>query len=158
MNKQPSKESLKDKLKGVFGLTPRIPTKQTESKPSECIVTHDILKDLAPECGLNNRIRVINHVCELARSKKFEENAVEALWKAVEDMMQPEQPSEARHAVLLLLRAIIQGQGERLGPLRAYFFKIIWDYQPCNEDLPERLGVFKALTENGKESPTWRTR
>lgn len=44
MNKQPSKESLKDKLKGVFGLTPRISAKQTESKPSEFIITHDILK------------------------------------------------------------------------------------------------------------------
>ncbi|XP_053333659.1 tuberin isoform X2 [Clarias gariepinus] len=151
MSKQPSKESLKDKLKGVFGLTPRIPSKQTESRPSECIITNDILKELAPECGLSNRIRVINHVCDLAKSKKFEEHAVEALWKAVEDMMHPEQPPEARHAVLLLLRAIVQGQGERLGPLRAYFFKIIWDYQPCNEDLPERLGVFKALTENGKD-------
>ncbi|XP_053085916.1 tuberin isoform X3 [Pangasianodon hypophthalmus] len=151
MNKQPSKESLKDKLKGVFGLTSRIPTKQTESKTSEFIITYDVLKELAPESGLSNRIRAINHVCDLAKSKKFEEHAVEALWKAVEDMMQPEQPPEARHAVLLLLRAIIQGQGERLGPLRAYFFKIIWDYQPCNEDLPERLGVFKALTENGKD-------
>lgn len=107
------------------------------------------------------------------------QHAVEAVWKAVEDMMHPEQPAEARHAVLLLLRAIIQGQvhisntlsttthqcgeqhsrfppdllvqGERLGPLRAHFFKIVLDYQPCNEDLAERLEVFKALTENGKD-------
>lgn len=42
-------------------------------------------------------------------------------------------------------------QGEWLGPLRAYFFKVIRDYQPCNEDLPDRLEVFKALTENGKD-------
>ncbi|XP_066516899.1 tuberin isoform X2 [Hoplias malabaricus] len=152
MNKQPSKESLKERIKGVFGLGPsRLPSKQAESKPSEFIITCDILKELAPECGLSNRIRVINHVCDLAKSKKFEEHAVEALWNAVGDMMQPDQPPEARHAVLLLLRAIIQGQGERLGPLRAYFFKIIWEYQPGNEDLPERLGVFKALTENGKD-------
>uniref|UniRef100_A0A8B9HRP2 Tuberin n=1 Tax=Astyanax mexicanus TaxID=7994 RepID=A0A8B9HRP2_ASTMX len=127
MHKQPSKESLKDKLKGVFGLGPsRLPSKQTESKPSEFIITYDILKELAPECGLSNRIRVINHVCDLAKAKKFE---------------------EVRE---VLLRT--GGQcGERLGPLRAYFFKIIWEYQPCNEDLPERLGVFKALTENGKD-------
>lgn len=102
---------------------------------------------------------------------------MEAVWKAVEDMLTPEQPPEARHAVLQLLRAIIQGQvqkqkkqntnlctqkyefvfmvvavqGERLGPLRAFFFKVIRDYQPCNEDLSERLEVFKALTENGKD-------
>ncbi|KAK6300830.1 hypothetical protein J4Q44_G00289280 [Coregonus suidteri] len=152
MNKQPSKESLKDKVKGIFGLgTPRPPSKQTESKPSEFIITLDILKELHPDCGLSNRIRVANHVCDLAKAKKFEEHAVEAVWKAVEDMLTPEQPPEARHAVLLLLRAIIQGQGERLGPLRAYFFKVIRDYQPSNEDLSDRLEVFKALTENGKD-------
>ncbi|KAA0721866.1 Tuberin Tuberous sclerosis 2 protein -like protein [Triplophysa tibetana] len=152
MNKQPSKESLKDKVKGIFGIsTTRLQSKQAESKPSEFIITLDILKELTPECNLHHRIRVINHVCDLAKSKKFEENAVEALWKAVEDMLHPDQPPEARHAVLVLLRAIIQGQGERVGPLRAYFFKIVLDYQPYNEDLPERLEVFKALTENGKD-------
>ncbi|XP_029918389.1 tuberin isoform X1 [Myripristis murdjan] len=152
MNKQPSKESLKDKVKGIFGLGPtRPPSKQNETKPSEFIITFDLLKELNPDCGLGNRIRVIGHVCDLAKTKKFEEYGVEAVWKAVEDMLSPEQPPEARHAVLLLLRAIIQGQGERLGPLRAYFFKIIRDYQPSNEDLSDRLEVFKALTENGKD-------
>lgn len=38
------------------------------------------------------------------------QHAVEAVWKAVEDMLSPVQPLEARHAVLQLLRAIIQGQ------------------------------------------------
>ncbi|XP_064857154.1 tuberin-like [Oncorhynchus nerka] len=152
MNKQPSKESLKDKVKGIFGLgSPRPPSKQTESKPSEFIITLDILKELHPDCGISNRIRVANHVSDLAKAKKFEEHAVEAVWKAVEDMLTPEQPPEARHAVLLLLRAVIQGQGERLGPLRAFFFKVIRDYQPSNEDLSDRLEVFKALTENGKD-------
>ncbi|XP_044046243.1 tuberin isoform X2 [Siniperca chuatsi] len=152
MNKQPSKESLRDKVKGIFGLgPPRPPSKQSENKLSEFIITTDIIKELHPDCGLSNRVRTMNHVCDLAKSKKFEEHAVEAVWKAVEDMLSPEQPPEARHAVLQLLRAIIQGQGERLGPLRAYFFKVIRDYQPCNEDLSDRLEVFKALTENGKD-------
>ncbi|XP_029354327.1 tuberin isoform X2 [Echeneis naucrates] len=152
MNKQPSKETLRDKVKGIFGLgTPRPPSKQSDTKPSEFIITTDIIKELHPDCGLSNRVRMMNHVCDLAKTKKFEDHAVEAVWKAVEDMLTPEQPPEARHAVLQLLRAIIQGQGERLGPLRAYFFKVIRDYQPCNEDLSDRLEVFKALTENGKD-------
>uniref|UniRef100_A0A8D3EAK6 Tuberin n=1 Tax=Scophthalmus maximus TaxID=52904 RepID=A0A8D3EAK6_SCOMX len=146
MNKQPSKESLKDKVKGIFGLgTPRPPSKQSDTKPSEFIITTDIIKELQPDCGLSNRIRMMNHVCDLAKTKKFEEHAVAAVWKAVEDMLTSEQPPEARHAVLQLLRAIIQGQ------VRAYFFKVIRDYQPCNEDLSDRLEVFKALTENGKD-------
>uniref|UniRef100_A0A665U8U5 Tuberin n=1 Tax=Echeneis naucrates TaxID=173247 RepID=A0A665U8U5_ECHNA len=149
---QPSKETLRDKVKGIFGLgTPRPPSKQSDTKPSEFIITTDIIKELHPDCGLSNRVRMMNHVCDLAKTKKFEDHAVEAVWKAVEDMLTPEQPPEARHAVLQLLRAIIQGQGERLGPLRAYFFKVIRDYQPCNEDLSDRLEVFKALTENGKD-------
>ncbi|XP_028258003.1 tuberin isoform X3 [Parambassis ranga] len=152
MNKQPSKESLKDKVKGIFGLgPPRPPSKQSDAKPSEFIITSDIIKELHPDCGLSNRVRMMNHICDLAKTKKFEEHAVEAVWKAVEDMLTQDQPPEARHAVLQLLRAIIQGQGERLGPLRAYFFKVIRDYQPCNEDLSDRLEVFKALTENGKD-------
>lgn len=152
MNKQPSKESLKEKVKGILGLgQTRQPSKQSESKPSEFIITSEIIKELQPDCGLGNRVKIMNQVCDLAKTKKFEEHAVEAVWKAVEDMLAPEQPPEARHAVLQLLRAIIQGQGERLGPLRAFFFKVIRDYQPCNEDLSERLEVFKALTENGKD-------
>uniref|UniRef100_A0A3Q2DLK3 Tuberin n=1 Tax=Cyprinodon variegatus TaxID=28743 RepID=A0A3Q2DLK3_CYPVA len=152
MNKQQSKETLKEKVKGIFGLgTPRQQTKQNDSKLPEFIITADIIKELHPDCGLSNRIRVMNQICELAKIKKFEENAVEAVWKAVEDMLSPEQPPEARHAVLHLLKSIIQGQGEWLGPLRAYFFKVVRDYQPCNEDLSERLEVFKALTENGKD-------
>ncbi|XP_061625572.1 tuberin isoform X4 [Phyllopteryx taeniolatus] len=152
MNKQPSKESLKDKVKGIFGLgPPRPPSKQSDHKPSEFIITADIIKELHPECGLNNRLRTVNHICDLAKTKRFEEHAVEAVWKAVEDILTQEQPPEARHAVLQLLRAIIQGQGERLGALRAYFFNVIRDYQPCNEDLSDRLEVFKALTENGKD-------
>ncbi|KAM7009651.1 tuberin isoform 2-T2 [Tautogolabrus adspersus] len=152
MNKQQSKESLRDKVKGIFGLgPPRPPSKQSDTKLSEFIITTDIIRELQPDCGLGNRVRTMNHVCDLAKTKKFEEHAVEAVWKAVEDMLTLEQPPEARHAVLQLLRAIIQGQGERLGPLRAYFFKVIRDYQPCNEDLSDRLEVFKALTENGKD-------
>ncbi|KAM4750543.1 tuberin isoform 2-T3 [Anableps anableps] len=152
MNKQQSKETLKEKVKGIFGIgSQRQQAKQCDSKLPEFIITADIIKELHPDCGLSNRIRAMNQICELAKVKKFEENAVEALWKAVEDMLSPEQPPEARHAVLQLLKAIIQGQGEWLGPLRAYFFKVIRDYQPCNEDLSERLEVFKALTENGKD-------
>ncbi|XP_039630623.1 tuberin isoform X3 [Polypterus senegalus] len=149
MNKQ-GKESLKDKFRGLLGFGQRINSRQPESKPSEYIITLDIIKELTAENGMHNRIRVINHVCELAKTKKFEEHAVEAVWKSIEDMLQPDQPAEARHAVLQLLKAIIQGQGERLGPLRAYFFKVVKDY-PSNEDLHERLEAFKALTENGKD-------
>ncbi|XP_069762600.1 tuberin isoform X2 [Narcine bancroftii] len=149
MSKLPSKDSsFRERFKSILGIGSRI--KQTESKPPEFIITFEILKDLNVESGLYNRIKTIGYVCELARTRKFEEHAVEAVWQAVVDLMSDDQPSEARFAVLQLIKAIIQGQGERLGPMRAHFFCVIKDY-PMNSDLHERLEVFKALTENGKD-------
>ncbi|XP_041433937.1 tuberin isoform X1 [Xenopus laevis] len=152
MAKQTGRDpGLKEKVKMLLGLGPtRGKAKPSEWKHPECVITAELMKELSAESALHVRLRAINQVCELAKTKKLEEHAVEAICQAVCDLLQPEQPAEGRFHVLHLLKAIILGQGEKLGVLRAYFFQIIKDY-PSNEDVAERLEVFKALTDNGRE-------
>ncbi|KAM4024152.1 tuberin isoform 2-T2 [Anomaloglossus baeobatrachus] len=92
----------------------------------------------------------MNQICDLAKTKKFEDHAVEAIWTSVSDLLEADQPAEGRHNVLNLLKNLIIGQGDRLGFLRAHFFHVIKDY-PSKEDIVERLEVFKALTDNGRD-------
>uniref|UniRef100_A0A8C5NX52 Tuberin n=1 Tax=Jaculus jaculus TaxID=51337 RepID=A0A8C5NX52_JACJA len=150
MAKPASKDSgLKEKFKILLGLgTPRPNPRSAEGKQTEFIITAEILRVIQGQLGLN-WVKVLgNHSLIIVPSLLWQ-HAVEALWRAVSDLLQPDRPPEARHAVLALLKAIVQGQGDRLGVLRALFFKVIKDY-PSSEDLQERLEVFKALTDNGR--------
>lgn len=71
----------------------------------------------------------------------------------LEPSVLPARPTAAREPQLGVLAGLLTLcfylQGDRLGVLRALFFKVIKDY-PSNEDLHERLEVFKALTDNGR--------
>ncbi|XP_075035425.1 tuberin isoform X2 [Mixophyes fleayi] len=142
---------LKEKVKMLLGFGPaRGKSKHSEWRQPEYIITAELLKELGPESALSIRIKAMNQICELAKTKKFEDHAVEAIWTAVSDLLDLDQPPEGRLNVLNLLKNLIMGQGERLGFLRAHFFRVIKDY-PSNEDLVERLEVFKSLTDNGRD-------
>ncbi|XP_068103396.1 tuberin [Hyperolius riggenbachi] len=151
MSRQSGKDpGLKEKVKMFLGLgPPRAKSKHSERQP-EYIITADLLKELSSESPLSVRIRAMANVCDLAKTKKFEDHAVEAIWLVVMDLMQPDQPAEGRSNVLALVKSLVVGQGERLGVLRAHFFRVIKDY-PNKEDLPERREIFKVLTDNGRD-------
>ncbi|XP_063790965.1 tuberin isoform X4 [Pseudophryne corroboree] len=142
---------LKEKVKMLLGFGPaRGKPKHSEWRQPEYIITAELLKELGPESALSIRIKAMNQICELAKTKKFEDHAMEAIWTSVSDLLELDQPAEGRLNVLNLLKNLIMGQGERLGFLRAHFFRVIKDY-PSNEDLAERLEVFKSLTDNGRD-------
>uniref|UniRef100_A0A8C9YUT8 Uncharacterized protein n=1 Tax=Sander lucioperca TaxID=283035 RepID=A0A8C9YUT8_SANLU len=64
MNKQPSKESLKGKVEEIFGLGhPQPPSKQSETRPSEFIITTDIIKEHNWTAGASVFNCVVFNVC-----------------------------------------------------------------------------------------------
>jgi hypothetical protein len=51
--------------------------------------------------------------------------AIEKLWCLVQDLLQEEVSREHRHAVFYFLCCLAQGQAEKLGIMRAQFFRLI---------------------------------
>lgn len=68
--------------------------------------------------------------------------AVQAIWKAVRDLLQPQQPSDVRQAVLRFTRSLVAGQYSELGVMRAHFFKVIQTHR-MEEDAQQRSVMFR---------------
>ncbi|XP_021346642.1 tuberin-like isoform X7 [Mizuhopecten yessoensis] len=143
-------ENLKDRLKSLFRIKDKsAPVAFQRPTVREFIFTPDVLKDIGPESPANNRLRTIRELCNTVQTKKLEENAIEALWNSIKDLVQPGTPSESRQIALHFLHSLIEGQLQYLGILRAHFFSVIEDLSN-HEDLSQRLELFKALSENGR--------
>ena len=65
------------------------------------------------------------------------QHAVQAIWKAVRDLLQPSQPVEVRHTTLGFTQALVSGQYRELGMLRAHFFRVIQQHS-VREDAQQR--------------------
>lgn len=63
--------------------------------------------------------------------------AVQAIWKAVCDLLQVSHPVEVRHAVLQFTIAMVAGQYSELGMMRAQFFQIVAGHR-LEEDTQQR--------------------
>lgn len=55
-----------------------------------------------------------------------------------------------RHLEFSFLHSLVKGQYDRLGMLRAHFFRVIKQYDHP-EDIVPRFELLQALTDNGKD-------
>ncbi|CAB4012447.1 tuberin-like, partial [Paramuricea clavata] len=149
-------DKFRSRLKQLLGLkrdtssslSPQLPPIVVE-EPVEC---DELLKEVHPESGnsQSSRARVLKELCEVVAAKQLEEHAVEALWLAVKDLLQPENPADVRHITLQFLTSLVTGQYGSLKLLRAHFFKVI-EAHNVPDDLMHRLLFLKALTLEGKD-------
>ena len=63
--------------------------------------------------------------------------AVQAIWRAVQDLLDRNQPADVRQSVLQFTQSLVQGQFSELGVMRAHFFRVIQSHQ-VEEDSQHR--------------------
>ncbi|XP_077979844.1 tuberin-like [Glandiceps talaboti] len=150
MSDQPPKESLRQKFKNFFGKKSGGFTVHVKPSSEEFLITEDLLRGVGPESPTSQRIKILKEVAELVLEKQLENNAVEALWLAIQDLLNPQMTTECRHTALKFLRCLVTGQFDKLGINRAIFFRLVNDHT-LEEDLAPRFDLLKALSENGKD-------
>ena len=111
------------------------------------------LQELEQGVPMAQRVRAMKELHEIVATKRLEEvgrvvrggdeiksssqprshsqHAVQAIWQAIKDLVDPSQPVEARHAALVFTRALIRGQVGRpsVGP-------VVILYRQCQLSLP----------------------
>ncbi|XP_046568318.1 tuberin-like [Haliotis rubra] len=142
---------LKERLKNLFKFSraPSAPSTAHRTQTKDIVLTPDVLREICPESPANNRIRTIRDLSDTVKKKRLEENAIEALWKNISDLLQPQVTTESRQVALHFLKCLLEGQLQNLGILRGHFFKVI-EALTGPDDLSHRLDLFRVLSENGK--------
>ncbi|KAK3091724.1 hypothetical protein FSP39_022166 [Pinctada imbricata] len=142
--------NFKSKLRGFFGLKEK-PAQITyqRQQTKEITFTPEVLKDISAESPANNRIRTIKELSEVVLSKKLEENAIEALWSSIRDLIEENSSPDNRQVALHFLECLLQGQLSYLGIKRAHFFHVI-ERLTKPTDQQHRLNLFKILSTDGK--------
>jgi tuberous sclerosis protein 2 len=154
-NKQPAKNEenfskMKEKMQRLFGFgKSSAPLNVPKAATREVVFTPEILKEIGPESPANNRIRTIRELCEIVKYRHLENNAVEALWGQISDLLQPHVSLENRQLALHFLHCLLQGQLPNMTIVRGHFFRVIQNLtEPA--DIHHRLELFQTLSECGK--------
>ncbi|XP_014260624.1 tuberin [Cimex lectularius] len=113
------------------------------------ILTVDMEKDLSSDSPLNVRIKTIKELTDVVLNQRLEDNAAERLWALLKDLLAENVSRENRHLVFNFFRSLVQGQNERIGLMRAEFFKLIKNHN-IPEDIGQRLDLLQSLTDKGK--------
>ncbi|XP_063445540.1 tuberin-like isoform X1 [Mytilus trossulus] len=146
-----NEDNLKDKIKNLLGFSKEKdkPITFQKSQTKEIVFTPERLREIGPESPANNRLRTIRELSEVVLNKRLEENAIEALWHSIKDLVQSTSPSESRIVALHFLKCLLEGQYQYLGILRGFFFHVI-ECLTVPSDTAYRLDLLLILSEHGR--------
>ncbi|XP_049521147.1 tuberin-like isoform X3 [Dermacentor silvarum] len=141
------KEKPLERFKSLFGLgkasLPAVP------RLEEHAIDLEVLKELGKDCPVAQRLKVIKDLTEVVRTRRLAQGGAESLYSLTCDLLHPAHGTEVRHAVLNFYCTLVRAQRDPLDIIRAHCFNLVLDLS-LPEDLPLRLELVRALTDNGK--------
>ncbi|KAF9430631.1 Tuberous sclerosis 2-like protein [Podila epigama] len=119
------------------------------ARPTDPIDANEIVQQLLPGVNtLQSRLRTLEELSDIVLSYPFQH--ISELWVAVEDLLEPGVPHNARKAAWNFMNTCIRGQFEDLGMLRAIFYQAINNHEIW-EDFEDKLQALTLLTNNGRD-------
>ncbi|KAL1434775.1 hypothetical protein MTO96_001671 [Rhipicephalus appendiculatus] len=141
------KEKTLERLKSLFGLGK--PSSPAVPRLEEHAIDLEVLKELGSDCAVAQRLKVIKELTEVVSTRRLAQGAAESLYSLTCDLLNPAHGTEVRHVVLNFYCTLVRAQRDPLDIIRAHCFNLVLDLS-LPEDLPLRLELVRALTDNGK--------
>jgi tuberous sclerosis protein 2 len=117
--------------------------------PDDVVIGTETVKELNSDNPLQFRLNKLKEITAAVARQRLEEHAVEAIWVAIQDLVQPTHSLEVREIVLTFLKSLILGQYDHLQLLRDHFFRVVATHN-IEEDFGCRLDILLGLTCNGR--------
>lgn len=168
MSKNISKEKITfDKLKNIFGfgktaghhsgLSQSLPQSLSQSqvlaaanRPRECQLSNEQKNDIGKKTPISVRLKALKELEEIVENKRLVDHATEHLIFETIDLLDEDKPAEVRHAIWRFYKSLVRGQSEKLFDLRYKFLQLVKIHSIHDEDIPWRLDLMFALTDDGK--------
>ncbi|XP_046387021.1 tuberin [Ischnura elegans] len=147
MNTKEKEKSFHEKLKQFFRINKGTGYK---GRLDFFLLTQEIEKEISSDNPIHHRIKAIKELSDVVLNNRLEDNSIERLWILLQDLLKRDVSKEHRHIAFGFFRCLVQGQYEKLGMMRAQFFRIIKTHD-IPEDANPRLDLLQSLTENGKD-------
>uniref|UniRef100_A0A182PJM1 Rap-GAP domain-containing protein n=1 Tax=Anopheles epiroticus TaxID=199890 RepID=A0A182PJM1_9DIPT len=112
-------------------------------------ISPELERELRPETPVTQRCKALRDFGEQVLTSRLEPDAVQSLWELTKDLLVGNKLTEQRQCALAFYCRLIQGQYDRLGMMRAQFYRVIESHSEP-EDISFRLEMLKLLTETGK--------
>ena len=139
---------LTERLKAFFrvGKTSGFP----DPASYELQLSPETVEELSSQQTTASRLRVLRELGGQVKVKRLPCHGVELLWWKVQDLLEPGQEKETRHAVLEFLTLLVVGQYNSLDMMRPVLFNFIRDHK-VQEDCDKKVSLLVAMTDNGKD-------